>query len=182
MTTATKERIRGAVIGAIVVLSIGTALSRGGGQGNVFDVLVENNDRSAVPVREVNDPAHEPFEMFVNPTQNAPVSFNVPAHKRLVITMFQGFDNGNTLYEFWIAGYPVRGQPSQEFYIPITNRTSSQGGGWNYATAQTQLVFDAGTTVYVGEDDSDTSDMAGVNVSLFGYYIDEQGYENHTGY
>jgi hypothetical protein len=139
----------------------------------VYDVDVTNVAKSAIPVHEVNDPAHDPFGLRVNTSVSSPATFVVPPHKRLIITNFTGFDNegsGST-----IEGYEIDRTTSGvgcSLRVPVSVHSNEL----NYACQSVTVEADAGTTVYIYVADSSGADTTKASVDIAGYYVDEAGY------
>ncbi|HEY3783077.1 MAG TPA: hypothetical protein VGL56_18520 [Fimbriimonadaceae bacterium] len=125
------------------------------------------NVTDVVPNKDINNIAHDPFATRVYPTVQQTVSFTVPAHKRLVINQFSGYDlsSGNVL-DYVI--YTTTNGAGGALVIPVT----THNGGYGYAIQPICLIADPGTTVSVAVDDSNSQDPAGVNVDIHGYYVD----------
>lgn len=128
-------------------------------------VMVQNPNSLPVPIKDVNNIAHDPFAIRLNPFIGNPASFAVPARKRLVIDQFTAYDNGGTILDYQIV--TTTNGVVTAATIPVSVRN-----GVNYAIQQLTLVADPGSYVYVEVTDTNPNDTAGVNVSMQGYYVD----------
>ena len=109
--------------------------------------------------------ARQPFGMRLYPSIATPATFTVPAGKRLVIQDVAAFNYGGTAKD--VAIYTVVNGVSSGRVIPYNVTV----GGTLYATASLTDYADPGTTVSVAVDDNNSSDTAGVNVDIHGYYV-----------
>jgi hypothetical protein len=133
-------------------------------------VQVSNTAANPVPTVATDNPASQPFQTRVFPSANQFVSFQVPAGKRLVITDIQAFAFGNssTLTDLELFSSTQGG--SAGLLLPFgTNRN-----GLLFAGRQVTVFADPGTTVFVGVDDTNSQDNAGINVDIHGYYVNVQ--------
>lgn len=145
-------------------------------------VLVANDTANPVPLRDVDNPASQPFAFngfsfwSVN-SQTTGVSFTVPAGKRLVIEQVSAQANVTsiaptkqvTLYVSATAGGTVAA-----YYFTGTDVGEFAGTGrdWVVASSQTRSYADAGTTVSITAFRSYTDNYSDtINFYLSGYLV-----------
>ena len=128
-------------------------------------VTVSNPISRPALTHEVDNPAEFPFATRVYPTPNQVATFIVPAGKRLVITSVSGYAGSTTVLDITVEA--TFDTTSYSRVIPF----GTVVGGISYLSQPAAtLVADPGTTVYFVVDDSNSSDGAGVNIDVFGYY------------
>jgi hypothetical protein len=128
---------------------------------------------NAVPavqaIRDVNNPAEQPFAKRFYPSAASAATYTVPTGKRLVITDVAAFSYGSTTVED-VAIYTTTAGVGGARVIPFTVNNH----GIVYATSAVSIVADAKSTVTIAIDDSDSTDHAGMNVDVHGYFVNHQ--------
>jgi hypothetical protein len=120
-------------------------------------------------IRDVNNPAEQPFAKRFYPSAASAATYAVPAGKRLVITDVAAFCYGSTTVED-VAVYATTAGVGGARVIPFTTNNH----GIVYATSAVTIVADAKSTVTIGIDDTSSSDSAGINVDVHGYFVNHQ--------
>lgn len=120
-------------------------------------------------IRDVNNPAEQPFAKRFYPSAASAATYTVPAGKRLVITDVAAFSYGSTTVED-VAVYATTAGVGGARLIPFTTNNH----GIVYATSAVSIVADANSTVTVAIDDANGSDSAGMNVDVHGYFVNHQ--------
>jgi hypothetical protein len=124
------------------------------------------NVASVVPIKDINNIAHDPFCITLSPTVSDGDTFTVPANKRLVIDQFSAFDNGHTVESYII--YSQSNGINGRAVIPVTVHASD----YEYANQPVCIIADAGSNVDVSVIDTNSSDTSDINVDIHGYYVD----------
>jgi hypothetical protein len=170
-----RDKLCGLAAGAALFLTGSVALGHAGaGTGHLqtsdYSVDVKNLENAPVQVHSVDGPAHDPFYIGLDPATRSLAQFQVPSDKRLILTFLSArAAGGSTIEDMYIESYSG-GKPASAF-IPM-NTTE---GDFRYAVQQMQMECDAGTTVYVAVDDSNSEDTTTVTTCLQGYYVDKAG-------
>ncbi len=120
-------------------------------------------------IRDVNNPAEQPFAKRFYPSAASVATYTVPAGKRLVITDVAAFSYGSTTVQD-VAVYATTAGVGGARLIPFTTNNH----GVVYATSAVSIVADANSTVTVAIDDTNSSDSAGMNVDVHGYFVNHQ--------
>jgi len=121
------------------------------------------------PTRDVNNPAEQPFAKRFYPSAASAATYVVPVGKRLVITDVAAFSYGSTTVED-VAIYATAAGVGGGRVIPFTTNNH----GIVYATSAVSIVADAKSTVTIAIDDTNSSDSAGMNVDVHGYFVNHQ--------
>jgi hypothetical protein len=162
-----RRHFPGAVAMAVVAIGIAAAAMGSAQSAEHLASITPVQVLNTAAVRDVNNPAHDPFAKRVYPSAANAASFTVPAGKRLIITQLAAFSYGSTTLEDF-AVYTTTNGSGSAATVPATVNNQ----GMVYADSVMSVEADAGTTVTVAVDDSNGSDNAGMNVDLHGYYVD----------
>ena len=131
-------------------------------------VTVVNTSANPVPVASIDDRAAHPFGTRVFPSVSNYATIVVPADKRLVLTGVSGFNNGNGSVADLEIDAVSNGQSNA---TRIAFGTAVGPTFLRYLpSTQLSMVADPGTTVYFFIGDSNSSDTAGVNIDVHGYW------------
>ncbi len=145
---------------------------------NTPDVNVVNSPTSPVPIRDVDNPARQPFQWpfawFVAPglAGEFSPSITVPAGKCLVIETVsaQAVADVSTFMRLRILT-TANGQLVAHF-IDVENRGTAGGLINFHGTHAVRIYADPGTTVRFGAGRGDTSGYVDVNAAISGYFVD----------
>jgi len=129
-------------------------------------VSVTNTAANPVPTKAADNPALNSFGTRLYPNVRDYASFIVPAGKYLVIDSVSGFITGsNTALD--VTLFATTAGTGVARIIPFR-----VGGPIQYLeNANVRLVADPGSTVIVFVTDSNYNDSGGVNIDIYGYYV-----------
>ena len=127
------------------------------------------NAASPTWIRDVDNPAQQPFAKRFYPSASSAATYTVPANKRLMITDVAAFSYGSTTVED-VAIYTTSAGVGSARVVPFTTNNH----GLVYATSPVTIEADAKTTVTIAIDDASSTDNAGMNVDIHGYFVNHQ--------
>jgi hypothetical protein len=173
------------------IAAVGLALMMGLSASSAFaaaapaasgDVTVVNPDSKPVPVRDVENPARQPFqqELFLSTPDGllgANDQFTVPSGKRLVIefvSFSMTWPAGQVTTRAFINVCNASGNSCPaSFYLPASFQATEFGGSEFFvASSPTRLYADPGTVVSAAVRRNVTAGTGLATVAVSGYLVD----------